>query len=367
MKLLYHMPTKVIMGDGCVRSGAALLGGMGTRALIVTGARSARLCGALDDVAAALDSNGQAYAIFDRVMCNPTVACVYEGAAAAKRHGADFVVAIGGGSPMDAAKAVALLARQDIPGEALFSSPYSADVLPMAHVPTTAGTGAEVTPYAVLTNDALQTKKSISSPAFFPRYAFLDARYTKGLSRAITVNTAIDALTHAAEGMLTVHASAVTDVLAAESMRRISACFAALEEGALTDAQREQLLYGSMVAGIVIANTGTTMLHALGYPLTYFRDIDHGRANGLLMAAFFDFLNKHVPQRIGQILEIMGFSRVDQLRAVLDRLLGEKEPVGLEEAQKFTGIAAQSKNNASMIAPLRPEDMCCVYRRSFGL
>lgn len=367
MKLLYHMPTKVIMGDGCVRAHAALLAGLGKKALIVTGARSAKLCGALDDVFAALETNGQEYFVYDKVMSNPTIDCVYEGAAFARLNGADFVVAIGGGSPMDAAKAIALLARQDIPREELYSGNYSQNVLPMVHIPTTAGTGAEVTQYAILTNDEIQTKKSIAAETLFPRYAFLDARYTAALPLATTVNTALDALSHAVEGMLTVRATVITDALATQSIQQIADCFDALLAGQLSHEQREKLLYASMVAGMVIANTGTTFLHAIGYSLTYFLDIDHGRANGLLMAATLDFISQKKPERVSQILSLMGLQSVGALRDVIDRLLGEKENIDDKQAEKFTQIAAQAKNNVNTIAPPEPADLLWVYKQSFGL
>ncbi len=367
MNILYHMPTKVVMSDGCVSQNAALLKSMGARALIVTGANSAKICGALEDVTAALEKGAQSYAVYDKVMANPTVECVYDGAAFARKHNADFVVAIGGGSPMDAAKAIALLARQSIPKEKLYSFAYGDDVLPMAHIPTTAGTGSEVTPYAILTSDALKTKKSIASPALFPRFAFLDARYLKALPKTTLINTALDALTHAVEGMLNVRANALTDTLAGESIRRISSCFDAMAQGNLTHAQREQLLFASMTAGMVIANTATTSLHAMGYPLTYFQNIDHGRANGLLMAAFMDLMAKQTPRKTKYVLSLMGFDSVDAFSKVLGGLLGNKETLTLADAQKYSQIAILAKNIANMPAETNADDLLGVYMKSFGL
>ncbi len=146
MEVLFHMPTKVIVGKGCIKNNAHLLSSLGQNALIVTGVRSAKQCGALDDITSILNAQGSAYAIYDKVMANPTIECVYDGVEYAKSQGVDFVIAIGGGSPMDAAKAIALLARQEIAPGQLFSGSYGSAVLPMAFVPTTAGKGSEVTP-----------------------------------------------------------------------------------------------------------------------------------------------------------------------------------------------------------------------------
>ena len=228
MSFQYHMPVRVIAGADCVWENGALFAPFGARALIVTGRSSAKN-GALDDVAAVLRRNGQAFAVYDRVEANPSVATVRECAALARSFGADFIVAAGGGSPMDAAKAVALCARQEV-GD-IFTHPIGGDVLPMIHIPTTAGTGSEVTQYSVLTDDAAQTKRSIAAPQLFPRLAFLDGKYMATLPQSVTVNTALDALSHAVEGMLSVRAGAFSDALARESLRLLGGEFPALCAG----------------------------------------------------------------------------------------------------------------------------------------
>jgi len=365
MNLLYQMPTKVVMGEGCVRANAGLLAGMGSKALIVTGARSAKENGSQDDVMAALTQNGQSCAVYDKVMSNPSISCAYEGAAFAKQQGCDFVIAIGGGSPMDAAKAMALLARQDIPESELFSGQYSPDVLPMVHIPTTAGTGSEVTQYAILTNDAAQTKTSLASPLLFPKIALLDARYMSALPLNVTINTAIDALSHLTEGMLTVRANTMTDMLAEEGIKHIAFCFDAMKRNAVTDVIREKLLYASMLGGMVIANTGTTVVHAMGYSLTYFKNIDHGRANGLLMAAFFNYLQKSVPDKVSKIMSLMGFLSVEAFKTTMNELLGEKETVTDKEIDTFAQIAIQAKNIANTISPPTQNNITDMYMASF--
>ena len=233
MDFRYYMPVKIVCGRDCVRKNAPAFAEYGKKAFIVTG-KSSSANGALADVTAALAENGQEWLVYDKIPPNPTVDCVREGGALARGFGADFVVAIGGGSPMDAAKAIAMLARQDA-GENIFAYQASADVLPMLHVPTTAGTGSEVTPYAILTNDEKETKTSISNPAYFPKAAFLDGKYMLGLPRDTTVYTAIDAMSHAMEGMLSVRAGALTDALAKESLRVLRGELPALASGRLSE------------------------------------------------------------------------------------------------------------------------------------
>ena len=260
MNLQFLMPTRVVSGPDCVRKNAPVFSALGKRALIVTGARSAKENGSLADLEAAFSSVGVEWRLYDRVMSNPTIACAYEGAALAKSYGADFVAAIGGGSPMDAGKAIALLACQDISEENLFSGNYGKQVLPMAFIPTTAGTGSEVTQYSILTSDKAKTKLSIAAPLLFPTVSFLDARYTRSLSRVTTINTAVDAFSHLFEGMLSVRANPLTDLMAREGMLRILACRDRLLADSLTAEDRESLLYASTLGGMVIAQTRSSYL-----------------------------------------------------------------------------------------------------------
>ncbi len=365
MSKFYYMPTKVIMGNGCITANSGLLADMGKKALIVTGRHSAKANGSLEDVTAVLNSNKQEYVIFDSVMANPTIECAYAGAAFAREHSADFVIAIGGGSPMDAAKAMALLARQDIKEEDLFSGVYTGDVLPMAFVPTTAGTGSEVTQYSILTNHKAETKTSIASPVIFPRLAFLDARYMEGLSYSTTINTAIDALSHSVEGMLSIRASTISDSLAMESISLIASCFESLKNKSLTHGQRESLLYASTLAGMVIANTGTTAVHSMGYSLTYYKDIDHGRANGLLLAAFLGFVEKSLPDRVGTILSGMKVASISEFSSVLNELLGEKESITMDEINSYCLKAMKTKNITNCMVVPGQEDLLETFKASF--
>ena len=362
----YYMPTQILMGEDCVKSSNSTFLNMGKKALIVTGEHSAKKNGSLDDIIDVLSSNGQTWALFDKIMSNPTIESVYDGAAFAKSEDVDFIIAIGGGSPMDAAKAISLLACQDIPEEKLFGGQYSDEILPMIMVPTTAGTGSEVTPYSVLTNNRAQTKNSISSNILFPQIAILDAKYMDNLPKEITVNTAIDALSHSIEGMLSLRANPITDSIALESIKRISRCFDSFKSEELTKTQRFELLYASTLAGMVIANTKTTAVHSMGYSLTYFHDIDHGRANGLLLGEFLKYIKKSWPERVFEILSAMGLSTVNEFTALLDELLGEREKLTDEQIEKYVSITAKSGNVKN--SPIIPgiEDLIEIFNNSMN-
>jgi alcohol dehydrogenase class IV len=368
----YYMPTRVIMGKGCIIQNNEVFKTLGKKALIVTGAQSAKRNGSEKDVKTALEAAGIRYLVFDKVMSNPTISCVYEGVKIARENGVDFIIAIGGGSPMDAGKAIALLTAQNIPEENLFSGPYENKVLPMALVPTTAGTGSEVTQYSILTNDKGQTKTSIASDLLFPTVAFLDAKYTKDLPVETTINTAIDALSHAVESMLSVRASTISNTLASESIRMIMDCvpdmLQALESGPevrFNPEKREKLLQASYMAGMVIAQTGTTVVHSMGYSLTYFKDIDHGRATGLLLGEYLRLVEKVQPDLIGRILRAMNLSGVDSFQNLMNSLLRKIEDLSFEEICTYSKIAIQARNIPNCVVMPKEEDIREMFERSF--
>ena len=363
MNYRYFVPVEVYGGEDCVCGHAGVFARYGGRALIVTGKSSAKN-GALSDVCSVLERNGQRYAIFDAVPQNPTVACVEAGAALARETGAQFVVAIGGGSPMDAAKAIAMLARQDVKGN-IFSHEIGEDVLPMLHIPTTAGTGSEVTQYAILTNDEKQTKTSISAPSLFPKAAFLDGKYMRDLPLEITVNTALDAVSHAVEGMLSVRAGALSDALARESLRLLRRELAAIGRGDRTALSRQNLLEGATLAGMVIANTGTTPVHGMGYSLTYFHGIAHGRANGLLLPSFLKACARKIPERTAQICAALG-TDINSFSEKVAALLGTRERFTEGELRAYAARAAQNKNVKNCLAEFSQEDLFGVLCEAFA-
>ncbi|AEF83685.1 alcohol dehydrogenase, iron-dependent [Treponema primitia ZAS-2] len=370
MNINFFMPTRIIMGEDCIYNNRAVLQSLGKKALIMCGKNSAKNNGSLADIVKALEANGQQYFLHDKVMSNPTLDCVYEAAEAIKREGCDFVAALGGGSPMDASKAAACLALNWVDKSAFFGTSFNT-ALPIVAVPTTAGTGSEVTPYAIITNDQAQTKTNIGSPALFPRYAFLDAKYMLGLSREITINTAVDALSHAVEGILSVKASPITDTLARESIAVVSGSFPTLlGNGEISLELRQKLLYGATLGGMVIAHTGTTAVHSIGYSLTYYNHIDHGRANGLVFAEFLRVIEakeKSSPiRRIPGILSAMGLKSIDEFDKTLSSLIGKKEKFGLPELEKYAEQAMQAKNIANCIIKLDKGELLEILKKSIG-
>lgn len=362
------MPTELLCGERIIVEQSARLRELGERALIVTGRYSSRANGSLDDATEALERQGIEWELFDAVEENPSIATVRKGGEAARDFGAEFILGIGGGSPMDAAKAVALLACNDFSDDELFGDHSYHTILPLAMIPTTVGTGSEVTPYAIITDIAGGTKRNIRSSRSFPRYAFCDQRYLETLSRGPMVHTVVDALSHALEGFLSIRASAMTDLYAREALQiHGRALQLLLRDGKISEGFRQELLFASTLAGMVIAQTGTTALHALGYPLTVFRDIPHGRANGLLMASWLMTLERGRNRRVHVALELMGLSDTRELSRLLSDLLMPTERLSEDEVKRFAAQAQDSGKGVTTEPVITLRDLESILRESLAL
>ena len=207
-----------------------------------------------------------------------------------------------------------------------------------------------------MTNHEKQTKKSIAAPCLFPTYALLDAKYTKNLGLATTVNTAIDSLSHSVEGMMSKRANIMADVIAKEAVKIIASTFDDLISGELTEDDREKLLYASMLGGVVISQTKTTAVHAMGYSLTYFKNIDHGRANGLLLGEFTKYIERNDKDRVEEILSCMNLDSAEEFKNILAKILGDKEKFEKEELELYAEIAQNAGGTLnSMFVPSKDE------------
>ena len=363
--MFFYMPTKVFDGENCLIDNFSVFAGLGRKALIVTGKNSAKVCGALDDVICALKTAGVEYTVFDKVMSNPTIEIVYEGADVARNEDAEFIIGIGGGSPMDAAKAIALLCENEgIKAEDFLNKLYSDKALPLVLVPTTCGTGSEVTPYSVITNDFKQTKTSVSGNSTFAKYAFVCNKYLKAMRKETLINTALDALSHNIEGYVSIRANYISDKLAIDAIRLFSECLLSLNDDEICDEVYDKLMKVSVLGGIVISHTGTCAVHSLGYSYTYFKNIDHGKANAILMPEFLRLVEEIIPEKARKILDAIGCNTVDEFKNKFLNLVGSVEPLTDDENKLFVDIGEKApsiKNSKACPDRARIES---IYRNS---
>jgi alcohol dehydrogenase class IV len=128
---------------------------------------------------------------------------------------------------------------------------------------------------------------------------------------------------------------------------------------------REKLLYGSMLGGIVISQTGTTAAHAMGYSLTYFKKIEHGRANGLLMYEYLKFLSSDFEEKVATVIRTLGLKNIEEFKDLTDKLLGERESISDEEISKFSSISIKARNIPFTLKAMKQSDLEIIFRRSF--
>ncbi len=367
MNIAHFMPTRILGGEDCVRQNASEFAALGKRCLIVTGRSSALKSGALQDVMDALIGQGIEYEIFDRVEPNPLLSTCYEAGRLAAELGAEFVIGIGGGSPLDAAKAIAAFATNEMEPMELFSPPFKKVPLPVAAVGTTAGTGSEVTPYSVLTVPELESKRSFTTPHGFPKVAFADVRYTLSMNRVQTVSTGLDAVCHAVESALSAKATVVSLAMAKEALGLLFPVLSRLTGGgAPTLEERSSLLYGSILAGMAISDTGTCFPHAFGYQATFFDDVPHGSATAFFLGEFLRWHVGHADERIGELVRAAGAADMEGLIGVVDSLNPPPKELTREQAAHFSRNTAQSRNFLNSIRPLDPALTEEIYLRVLG-
>jgi alcohol dehydrogenase class IV len=278
----------------CEQGGADRLGELArslgvTRLFLVTDAGLVK-AGLIDGAVASLAAAGVATTIFSGVLADPPELSVQAAVDAARLAGADGVAGFGGGSSLDTAKLVALLAHtpqalSDIYGIGLAKGPR----LPLIQVPTTAGTGSEVTPISILTTPAHE-KKGVVSPLLYPDLALLDSRLTLGLPPAVTAMTGVDAMVHAIEAFTTrLKKNPLSDMLAIEALRLLYANLPAAVTDGKDATVRENMLLGSLFAGMAFANAPVGAVHALAYPLGGHYHLPHGLSNSLVLLPVLEF------------------------------------------------------------------------------
>lgn len=333
------LPRRLIFERGGINKLPEIISELGLigKCMLVTGRKFARSSGYLNKLMSLLESAGiENVIVFDRVEPNPSAGTVDEGGKIAAEEGVDFVIGFGGGSAMDAAKGIAIVAvGSGSVREYFYPAEVRHLVLPVIAIPTTCGTGSEVTRYAVISDAG--KKNSIRSNRIVPVAAILDADVLDYLSNDVLSHTVMDALSHAIESYFHVGANDLTYMFSAESAKIIFENFARALDG--EPESKEKLFYASMLAGFAINFSGTVVVHGLGYYLTEKHGIPHGLANTLFLSSFIEYSSKKISDRLVSLCKRLGISSEDPVecsRALIRRLTElrryAKLPLSLFEA-----------------------------------
>lgn len=344
LKMVFQTTPSMIIERGAATRLCTHVRALGCRSVLVVtdaGVIAARL---LDAVLAGFEGQDIAVRVFSEVQADPPESVILAAVQAAKACDADCVVGLGGGSSLDAAKLAALLARSGETLDQVYGiNRAKGPRLPLILVPTTAGTGSEVTSVSVVTTGAGE-KNVVYSPMLLPDLAVLDAELTLGLPPHVTAATGIDAMVHAIEAYTSKHLkNPMSDCLAREALRLLSgSLFQACQDGRNLPA-RENMLLGACLAGMAFANSPVAAVHALAYPLGARFHIPHGLSNALVLGPVMRFNLPAVAPLYAQLASIVlpGFKGSDQDKAMAlaDYLGGLAGELGLPTRLRDLGIA----------------------------
>jgi alcohol dehydrogenase class IV len=301
------MPGKIIIGSGSAEKIGEETARLSLKkCLIVTDKVMVKL-NLLDGIRRSLEQSKIPVAVFDGVATEPTCDIVAAGTQAFKDNGCDFIIAVGGGSPIDTAKAVAVMVTN--PGSIEHykgAGKIQHAGVPLIAVPTTAGTGSEVTPYTIITDTKTNVKMLISSPIIIPQIAIVDPLLSLSCPRNMTSTIGLDALTHAIEAYVSLKAQPVTDLFCLSAIRLISGNLRQAWANGNNLEAREQMMLGAFEAGIAFANSSVALVHGMSRPIGAYFHVSHGASNAVLLQTVTQFSLIGNPQRYARIAEAMG-------------------------------------------------------------
>lgn len=377
----FSVPQNIIVGRGSLAKlpEVAEKSG-GKKAFIISGPHLNKM-GIVQSCVDALKAKGIESSVFTETEGNPSVETVDKASAAYKESGADFIVALGGGSPMDVAKAVGVVARyggsiteyegaDKVPG----------DIIPLIAVPTTAGTGSEVTAFSVITDHSRNYKLTVFSYKLIPSYAILDAKLLTTAPASVAAACGIDAMVHALEAYISTAASPFSDAMAEKALELIGAnirCYVA-NRGDIETA--ENMLVGSLFAGIAFSWARLGDVHAMSHPVSAYFNVPHGVANAILLPTIVEY---NMLADKGKYLNIYNYiaklpAASEEFTAdmLVDELLDLNEslgiPAGLEEVgvtkDKFDAMADDAMKSGNIAVNPRSttkKDVLALYEKAF--
>lgn len=284
----FVIPNHTVVGTNVLSEAAPLLKKMGNKAFIVTG-RHVAVSDMMKQLTALLDENGIDCVIFDGITGEPTDTMIEKGVEMLKSSGCDFIIGIGGGSPLDSAKAIAAMAVNEGSIADYNGKEITGEILPLAAIPTTAGTGSEATKFTVITDSEKGIKMLLKGEVLVPKLAIVDSSFTVGAPKSVTSATGLDALTHAVEAYTSRKAFSMTDTLAVSAVKRIMKYLPIAYREPDNSLAREQMSIAALEAGICINNSSVTIVHGMSRPIGALFHVPHGMSNAMLLKECLSF------------------------------------------------------------------------------
>ena len=371
----YFLPVNIEFGSGKVAKAGELTKPYGKKALIVTGHSSAKKSGLYDKVKDSLKAEGIDSVLFDKVAQNPLTTTAAEGAAFAKDNGCDVVVAIGGGSIMDCAKAIAFLAVNDGDvSDYIFGKKASDTALPIILIPTTCGTGSEGNGIAVLTNPDNGDKKSLRCNAIVAKVSIVDPECMMTMPKHVLASVGFDALCHNMESYTSKIAQPFTDALSLYAVDLIAHNLVDVYKGTGSKDSWEKITLASTIGGMVINTTGVTLAHGMEHPASGLKDVVHGKGLAALTPTIIEDSYQGAPEKFAKLAKLFGGEKAEDLAGKVRELLEDIEltctlsDLGIEEkdipwmAENCMKVSAHSiANNPGVFSQ---EEIAEIYKKA---
>lgn len=295
-------------GKNALESAESAIRALGNKALIVTG-KVVTKTGMVDVLTEALDSWGIGYAIFNDLPGEPDDHMIKAGTAVYEKEGCDFLIGMGGGTPIDSAKAISLYSAYHKDFSSYMGVSVTGDLPPVAAIPTTAGTGSEATKFFCVTDTATDTKLLLGGDSLLPDVAIVDPEFTLSSPKSVTAATGMDALTHAVESYTSKKANPITDLYAKDAVRRIFSCLPAAYEDGHDKRAREQMALAAYEAGVCINNASVTLVHGMSRPIGAIFHVPHGISNAMIIGQCLDFALEGCPDRFADLGRVIGAAK----------------------------------------------------------
>ncbi len=375
----FLVPSEILSGQGALERAGEELKKHGNKALIVTDDTMVKLGNAklLEDV---LDKHGVDYAVFSGVNFEPNDIVVKEARDAYVTNHCDFLIALGGGSPIDTAKAVGLLLADDSPLSSHMGKLIDVQMPFLAAIPTTAGTGSEATKFTIINDTATSVKMLLTGACLMPKLAIIDPAFTLTAPKSVTANTGIDALCHAVESYTSRKSQPLSDTFALSAIDRIFKNLLRCYENGSDVEARIQMSLAALEAGISFSNSSVTIVHGMSRPLGALFHVPHGLSNAMLLEGCMNFVADGAYDRFGNIARYLRLTNdkdditathifLDALHELLEALhVQTMSEFGIDKDTYFSYIdkmshdAYASGSPSNTIKEVTVEDMAKLYK-----
>lgn len=379
----FVIPNHTVVGTNVLGEAAPLLKKMGNKAFIVTG-RHVAVSDMMKQLTALLDENGIGCVIFDGITGEPTDTMIENGVEMLKSSGCDFIIGIGGGSPLDSAKAIAAMAVNEGSISDYNGKEITGEILPLAAVPTTAGTGSEATKFTVITDSEKGIKMLLKGDVLVPKLAIVDSSFTVGAPKSVTSATGLDALTHAVEAYTSRKAFSMTDTLAVSAVKRIMKYLPIAYREPDNSLAREQMSIAALEAGICINNSSVTIVHGMSRPIGALFHVPHGMSNAMLLKECLSFAVSGAYEKFANLGRETGVASdsdsdetaaekfIDSLQSICDVCeIPTLEQYGIDRDEYYSKIskmatdAVASGSPANTVKEVTVDDCIEIYKKLY--